>query len=286
MMKPCPICHSSFRRTNKPWLFHCSGCGFLQSTLEPNIQNQIARETINEAKRETALKKLRIANFERILDRIETLLSPLNQELLDVGCAHGWFLELAAKRNFTVFGLEPDKDMSILAASGGQPVWHGFFPDDIPHGKQFDVIVFNDVFEHLPDVSEAMNSCRKLLKTGGILVINLPCSKGIFYQLATLLDRIGFSSPLERMWQKQFASPHLAYFTPSQLFQLAEQFGFTEVHRSSLPSFETQGLWERLRYDRTTSLFSSAIIWLSLLLLNPLLQILPSDISLQMFRLD
>ncbi|HAC62148.1 MAG TPA: class I SAM-dependent methyltransferase, partial [Cyanothece sp. UBA12306] len=226
VLKSCPICDYSMKPTRHSWLFRCVNCGFLQSILEPNIESQEAGYAINETKREVALKQLRIANFQRILESLEDLVEPQSKRLLEVGCAHGWFLELAAERGFTVFGIEPDLAMSNTLATRFPSIWHGFFPQNIPEGEKFDLIVFNDVFEHLPNVTEAMNSCRSLLHTGGILIINLPCQTGIFYRVAALLDRLGISGPLERMWQKKFASPHLSYFTPLQLQKIANKFGF------------------------------------------------------------
>ncbi|MGB5594968.1 MAG: class I SAM-dependent methyltransferase [Crocosphaera sp.] len=274
------------KSTNKHWLLGCVNCGFLRANLQPTIDISMISHPINEQQRAIALGKLRINNFERILDYLEKFIIPKNKRLLDVGCAHGWFLELAAQRGFTVFGLEPDRDMVTLAKSKSDCIWHGFFPEHIPPGKRFDVIIFNDVFEHIPDVKAAMNACYSLLEPNGILIINLPCSQGFFYKLATFLDKMGISKPLERLWQKEFPSPHLSYFAPHQLRQLAQKYHFKEIHCSSLPSLEIQGLWERLLYDQTSSKFLSAIIWLVLVIFIPFLSFFPSDIKLQIFQLN
>lgn len=85
------------------------------------------------------------------------------------------------------------------------------------------------------------------------------------------------------MWQRGFPSPHLTYFHPVALAGMLRSHGFREVHRSTLPSFTRTGLWQRLRYDRRSSLFVSAVQWLALGLLSPLQTLLPSDISFQVF---
>ncbi len=285
-IESCPICSGIMKSTGKHWLLPCVNCGFLRSNLQPNINISTGSNPINEEQRAMALAKLRIDNFQRILNYLEKFITPKNKRLLDVGCAHGWFLELAAERGFIVFGLEPYQEMVTLAKSKLSNIWHGFFPENIPSRQRFDVIVFNDVFEHLPDVNAAMKACYSLLEPNGILIINLPCSKGFFYKLATFLDKIGISKPLERLWQKEFPSPHLSYFAPHQLRQLAQKYHFKEIHCSSLPSLEIQGLWERLRYDQTSSKFLSAIIWLVLVIFIPFLSFFPSDIKLQIFQLN
>lgn len=150
-------------------------------------------------------------------------------------------------------------------------------------GGAYDVITFNDVFEHLPDVSAALGACRERLREGGLLVLNLPNSRGTVFRVAALLDRIGFHGPLDRLWQKGFPSPHLHYFHPDCLAELARRHGFREVHRGELATVELRGLWHRLRYDRTSSLPGSFLSWLAISLAFPALRLLPSDISLQMF---
>ncbi|MCI0559141.1 MAG: hypothetical protein MN733_11645 [Nitrososphaera sp.] len=65
---------------------------------------------------------------------------------------------------------------------------------------------------------------------------------------------------------------------------LAERCGFIEVHRSVLPSIEVDGLWSRLCYDRSASTTFSVLVWFGVVLALPLIEILPADISLQIFR--
>jgi hypothetical protein len=89
--------------------------------------------------------------------------------------------------------------------------------------------------------------------------------------------------PYERMWQKGFASPRFSYFHPEALACLARREGLFEVYRGTLDSFEFEGLWQRLRYDRTSSILGSAATWIAITLAGPLLRRLPADISLQIF---
>jgi SAM-dependent methyltransferase len=256
----------------------------LRATLARRIDNAASRAVVDEPRRAKGLNSLRLANFQRILDRLQSAIAPEGHTLLDVGCAHGWFLDGASARGFEAVGIEPDPAIGAAAAAGGRKIWSGFFPDDIPAGCRFDVISFNDVFEHLPDVDQALEACARFLKPGGLLVLNVPCRKGIFYLAATMLERIGIPGPLERLWQIRFASPHFSYFAPQDLQRLAARHGLAEIHASTLPSVQLRGLWARLNYDTTASTAFNALIWLSVAALRPLFPILPADISLQIFR--
>jgi SAM-dependent methyltransferase len=272
------------RRHRRDWLYRCGTCGFLRATLARRIDNPASRAVVDEPRRAKGLNSLRLANFQRILDRLQGAIAPAGHTLLDVGCAHGWFLDGASARGFDAVGIEPDPAIGSAAASGGRKVWSGFFPDDVPPGTRFDVISFNDVFEHLPDVDQALDACARLLRPGGLLVLNVPCRNGIFYRAATMLERIGIAGPLERLWQIRFASPHFSYFAPRDLQRLAARHGLAEIHASTLPSVQLRGLWARLNYDTTASAAFNALIWLSVVAVRPLFPLLPADISLQIFR--
>ena len=280
----CCVCDTAMRPLRHDWCFVCPGCGFLASNLSPHIGNGKVAGIMDEKQRETALVGLRKKNFERILDLIDATTDPARRTLLEVGCAHGWFLDAAAGRGYIAHGIEPDAPIGALASGRGHDVAIGFFPYDLKPGIRYDVIVFNDVFEHLPDPRAALAACRQRLEPGGLLVLNLPSNGGIFFRTATFLDKLRISGPHERMWQKGFPSPHLSYFHPDALSRLAGREGFSEIHRGALDSLDRRGLWQRLRLDRRSSLVGAMIAWLGITIVSPLLAWLPSDIALQIYK--
>lgn len=283
MVSACPVCGAALRRTRHDWVLCCPDCGHLASTLEPANEHPAADGRIDEERREAALSTLRRRNFEIILDRLAAL-SVHGSALLDVGCAHGWFLDAAARRGYVVEGVEPDRRIGARAAERGHAVVAGFFPDALPATARYDVIAFNDVFEHVDDPRRVLAACRDRLHPGGLLVVNLPSSRGVFFRVASALDRIGVHGPYERLWQKGFPSPHRSYFHPAGLVRLAERHGFREAYRGTLASIQRQGLWQRLRFDTSAPVLVSATLWVGICLAAPLLHRLPADISLHIFR--
>jgi SAM-dependent methyltransferase len=265
------------------WLFTCPGCGFLAAEA---ASGEAASGILDEGARAKALEPLRRRNFETVLDRLGAWGHPPapGSRLLDVGCAHGWFLDAAAHRGHEVTGLEPDAPVGSLAAGRGHRVLAGRFPEALPPGETWDVVSFLDVFEHLPDPGSAAEACTSILRPGGALVLVLPSSRGTFFRLATFLDRLGVRGPHERMWQHGFPSPHLGYFHPANLAALLGRHGLREVHRESLPSVSMRGLWQRLRYDTKSSLAPSVLVFAGVVLSIPLLAVLPSDIVLLLFE--
>lgn len=280
----CLVCRAGMIGPKRGYWFECRRCGFLASALEPAIGDNDRHDAIDEECRREALDELRHLNFERALDDLERHRTSESPSLLDVGCAHGWFLQAASRRGYLATGLEPDPNIAAEARQAGLPVLPGYFPRDLPTREPFDVISFHDVFEHLTSPKEAAEACFDRLAPGGLLVLTLPSSRGVLFRLARLFSRVGLHGPLDRLWQRGFPSPHLSYFHPAILAELMRACGFREIHRGSLPSFSRRGSWQRLRYDRRSSVLTSAVQWLALGALSPVLRVLPSDISLQIFR--
>ena len=283
-MPDCPICEAELGRGRASWLLRCRGCGFEQSTLAVRIGDPRSSAAIDEAARAQGLNALRERNFQRIVGVLDGL-RERRGSLLDVGCAHGWFLRQAAASGWKAVGIEPDVEIARVAARSGTEVRVGMFPGALKPGERFDVIIFNDVFEHLPDVHGALRACVAALEPGGLLAINLPDTRGTFYRLACLLARARWFGPLSRLWQVGFASPHVSYFTGPLLRRLAEVHGFRPVYSAPLPSVALRGLWSRLRLDRNSRVLASALVWAGTCLLWPALRVSSSDISLEIFQL-
>lgn len=280
----CVVCGTAMRGPRHGHYFRCPSCGFEASDLAPGLEDAQARAALDEAARRAGLLALRQRNFERILDAIEPYRRPGTPRLLDVGSAHGWFLDAAAARGYDVTGLEPD---AAVVAGEGAPrhrVIPGLFPQDLPAGAAFDVVSFHDVFEHLPAPDAVLQACARHLAEGGLLVLNLPDSRGALFRLAKVLAAAGAPGPLDRLWQRGFPSPHLSYFDPDNLTRLARRHGFEPVARLALPALERRGLWQRLRLDRQRSAASSALAWAALQAALPLLQRLPTDAVALVYR--
>lgn len=273
----CIVCGHEKCNGFAPWHSICKYCGYESADLQPTINIEQTHEAIDEAAREKALKTLRLDNFKTIIDCATRLVQPEAKSLLDVGSAHGWFLEEASK-NFTVLGIEPDEIVRHKAAMKGLSVRGGYFPEALLPGESFDVIVFNDVIEHIPDINSALVAANMRLNDGGILILNLPCSSGFFYRLSTIFARIGWMSPFERLWQKGMPSPHVHYFHKKNLTTLVNKQGFEVLVSSELPSLHANGLWERLRYFGKSNQLTLVFQYLLILCAIPVLKIFPSDI--------
>jgi 2-polyprenyl-3-methyl-5-hydroxy-6-metoxy-1,4-benzoquinol methylase len=278
----CIVCGSPTAPGLAEWHATCPTCAYESAALQVAI-NGPGGERVDEAERETGLKSLRMQNFRMIVEAAKRHAGSGRRKLLDVGSAHGWFLE-AAGASFEVLGVEPDATVGGRAAALGLPVRSGYFPQALRKDERFDVIVFNDVIEHIPDIHGAIAACGQRLNDGGILILNLPNSRGFFYRLAKLLARLGWRAPFERLWQKDLPSPHVHYFHSANLARLVQQHAFELIECAELPALRAQGLLERLRCAGQMSTVALYTQYLAILASIPVLRLFNSDIIVCIFR--
>jgi SAM-dependent methyltransferase len=258
--------------SRKEWLHECRGCKYLCSDLTPNSGPSFVEVDV-----------LRRKNFETLLDRIERITPVRDRSILEVGCSTGLFLDAAQRRGARVLGIEPVKEKADIALSKGLNVVLGFFPEVLPPEHRYDLIVFNDVFEHLPDPGRMLEICEHRLNAGGLLVLNLPCSSGLFYGVANLLDSAGLADPLERLWQKSFPSPHISYFNSRNLQNLVQKrTSLGLIHQSSLRTLTANGLHARIRTSTKEPM--ATLIFIATLVLVLFQSFLPADILLQIYK--
>jgi len=95
--------------------------------------------------------------------------------VLEVGCAHGGYVALMGWAGFDATGTELDAGVAKQA--------HELFDVNVLAGEvekqalqpgSFDVVVLNDVLEHLPNPVATMRYCTNLLAKDGFLVVQTP----------------------------------------------------------------------------------------------------------------
>lgn len=263
----CDLCGHALVRRVCPWTFWCRQCRIWQSTLEPSIESR--NGAIDECDRVEALEHIRRANSALILERLTRVMTLNGRRVLDVGCAYGWFLSAAARHGMAAVGIEPDAYTAGVARNDGLDVRSGYFPASVPQGEIFDLVVFNDVLEHIPGLHHVLATSATAVAPDGLIVISVPTTTGMLFRLAHVLALAGIVKPWERLWQKPFPSPHRYYFNRPALDRALARHGFARLHAEQTTAVRPRGLWARLRFDRRSSLVANALLYGGLLLLYP-----------------
>lgn len=284
----CPLCAIAMQNRICSYTYYCESCdywaAFLPTAID-DISSYLFSEKNNGHDILSFLDVVRIKNFNEILDKINSSEGTGALKILDVGCATGLFLKISQDRGHIATGIEPNPVMAKSASEKGFNVVNGYFPAALPPTSRFDVIIFNDVFEHIPDLNEILINCKIFLEDQGILVINLPNSGGIFFRLAKMLVIVGVPGPWNRLWQVMFNTPHLHYFNSSSLDALLMRHDFVNkseaVYMESVSLF---GLWERIGIDNSRVLLSKLLLFIFIVAFYPITKFLEKDTFFSIYK--
>ena len=274
----CRNCGAETRmiRTNMGQdLFFCPVCSLLMIDFAKNVSHVNPYDKLLQS-----VQEVRRINFNRILNTILSMKSDMHLSGLEVGCAQGDFMDLANSRGIEMTGIEPMEESYEAALQKGLHVLKGLFPQDFPDTVgQFDFIIFNDVFEHIPESREVVEKCTELLKPDGLLIINLPMSGGFTYHLASLFDHLGKGALLRRLYQLDTSSPHVLYYNRKSIRSLMSAFHFEEIHRSQrMKSYTLDSVRERIdAVPMNLGKAGKIFFQIGAYLAYPLMNLLPAD---------
>lgn len=154
--------------------------------------------------------------------------------LLDVGCAGGTKAEEYARSLGIplgrVKGIEPQAGYAAEAGKRFEvyKVDIEKEPFPLPDGA-FDIVVCNQVLEHLKNIYRPLSEMDRIVKTGGFLLIGVPNLSGLYNRLLLLLGRQPLSIAID--------GPHIRGFTHSAFLAFLEQnpnFGLIATESSNL----------------------------------------------------
>jgi SAM-dependent methyltransferase len=149
---------------------------------------------------------------------------PIGQ-LLEIGCASGWFLAEARAVGYEVVGIEPADEMAVAARRrSGAEVHAAMLEDASLDPGSFDVAVAWHVLEHLAQPRDTLAGVRTALRPGGRLLLELP-------NIASLrATRQGED------WYAMEPAHHVAHYSPGALDALLRASGYVpEVVESVHP---------------------------------------------------
>jgi 2-polyprenyl-3-methyl-5-hydroxy-6-metoxy-1,4-benzoquinol methylase len=108
------------------------------------------------------------------LGRLLTLRLP-PARVLEVGCAHGGYVALLNWAGYSAVGTEMSPWVAQFAHDTfGVQVSTGLVEDQPFKPASMDVVILNDVIEHLPDPVGTLAHCARLLSPNGFFVIQTP----------------------------------------------------------------------------------------------------------------
>jgi 2-polyprenyl-3-methyl-5-hydroxy-6-metoxy-1,4-benzoquinol methylase len=136
-----------------------------------------------------------------------------NKRWLDFGCGLGGMLDEMASEAAWAAGLEPSRERAAIVSAKGHNVVNSL---DAIEDNSLDIVTLFHVFEHLTEPLEVLQSLRRVLRPGGMLLIEVPHAKDALF---TLYDCDAFK-------RFTFWSEHLVLHTRESLKTLLQAAGY------------------------------------------------------------
>lgn len=146
------------------------------------------------------------------------------KKIIEIGCGEANFSNQLINDNVEVWGVEPNLEAAKVASNKLFKVLTGTIGEtifDLPE-DYFDVIILNDVIEHLIYPEEDLKKLKPKLNKGGILVSSIPnvrYSKNIFNLIFKRDWKYTASGILD--------NTHFRFFTKKSIQRMFKECGFT-----------------------------------------------------------
>lgn len=254
-MVSCPVCSANHTHSVRsvfddrygcPGLFElvrCMSCnhmmtsprlaeedlGELYSTYYPRKQIR-TQDLVIEASRVTGLAG-RLRRWWEGTDNQGQYLVKAGQTVLDVGCGSGLSLLEAKALGGQAYGIEADPNIHRIAEELGLRVAIGNLYENPFPGVSFDLIVLNQVIEHIPEPSFALEAIRKRLKPGGRVILAFPNRNALSRFVA------------RERWIHWHIPYHLHHFDYPHFRKMAERLGYRVVSSRTV----TPNIWTILQ---------------------------------------
>ena len=168
------------------------------------------------------------------------------ETVLDVGCREGLFVK-AIKEVYAIkdsWGVEPDDTIQEAAQANLDNVVIDFFTKEtkLPE-KYFDLIVFNDVLEHMYDPWEALEKARTLLSPKGIVIVSLPNIRNKY-----LLKKLIFNDDFEYLPAGILDVTHIRFFTKSTMVKMFKDTGFEVLQARPVVLIKKKRWYEPIKH--------------------------------------
>jgi len=240
----CPVCEFSgdfplFEVINQSRMFECPSCGlqfaypikmanyeeFYRGEYQGLLQfTQIPYTSYKHVEDENKerIKWLKLPRFtvlQAILDRLP------KGKLFDVGCSTGFFLLIAKKFRFDVYGMEASSEAVEIAKRNFKlKVAQALTFDELPEDFKgpYKVVSAFEVLEHVEEPMKFLQGIYELLEEEeGYLLLSCPP----FYKLENLAK--GYRK--FKWWHNDFPPNHLTRWKPWTLFYALKRAGFSQV---------------------------------------------------------
>ena len=182
---------------------------------------------------------------ERRLAIIERYVPLEGRRVLDLGCGVGEYVRAFARQGAQAYGCDIERPRLAQARARGAPGVMLAAGERLPlRDGALDVVVLNEVIEHVQDDLETMREVSRVLAPGGVAVIYAPNrlypfeTHGVYLGKRYIFGNIPFVNWLPKSLRNRLA-PHARVYSAGEIERVAVQRGLRMVHHSYVyPGFD------------------------------------------------
>ncbi len=238
--KRCPVCtiftdQGVYYYDAELTIYRCYTCSAI--FLDPNIpevayDNDYFKASYYKNYRINYDEKLHpIPLYRSILTATRHWVSP-GSRMLEVGSGLGLFLYLANTDGYRAVGVDTSAYACEYARlQMGVDVRREMLQDAGFDPGSFEVIVLNDVVEHISDPYPLLECVRKLLDYEGFLVLETPNEDALINFVSRLIYRASFGL-IRSPFRANHGAEHRLYYNQASISWLLERLGFNVVEIS------------------------------------------------------
>lgn len=181
---------------------------------------------------------------------LEKFLDKQNEKsMFEVGCATGFFMDLARQRGWQTEGIDISEFAVSKAREKGLVATAGVL-ESYQTNKKFSVVAMQDLIEHVKDPVDIVNRAKNLLSENGLLFITTPDAGSLWAKV------------WNKNWHAFVPPQHLFYFSTKNLSSILEKNGFKVIYASHHGKWFAIPYIIRLLYSWTgLSIFSKLANW-------------------------
>jgi ADP-heptose:LPS heptosyltransferase/SAM-dependent methyltransferase len=242
----CPVCEYSgefplFEVINQSRMFECPSCGLqfpypIKAAEYDKVYDEkteyigllYLKSTPYQSYKDISDEKTEVKKWLRVLrfTALQAILERLPKgKLFDVGCSTGFFLLIAKKFGFDVYGMEASSEAVEVAKRNFKlKVAQALTFDELPEDFKgpYKVVSALEVLEHVEEPMEFLQGIYDLLEEEESYLL-LSCPP--FYKFENLAK--GYRK--FKWWHNDFPPNHLTRWKPWTLFYALKRAGFSQV---------------------------------------------------------
>lgn len=224
-MNNCIVCNSTNAKPFYPGILKCQRCGHVFADLLLSDQElfELYKKDYffgEEYSDYVADKQIIQKNFKLRLKTLNTFIKPnVHTKLFEIGCAYGFFLDIAQHHfnqvqgiDITVDGIRYAREALKLNVLQSDLLKHDFCE------QKFDVVCMWDTIEHLRQPEQYIEKISKQMASGALLAITTG-------DIGSLNARLR-----KEQWRLIHPPTHIHYFSKQSIATMLNNYGFDVVY--------------------------------------------------------